>query len=132
MEDARTRTIAEMATVFGVSHRSLRFYEERELLRPRRKGTARLYTDIDAVRLQLILKGKKLGFTLEEIGRLILSQEVRNADARGTDATAHLSVAQIEDRLERLESERRRIGEAIAELEGALRRSRRQREPSFI
>ena len=132
MEDARTRTIAEMAAVFGVSHRSLRFYEERSLLRPRRKGTVRLFTDMDAVRLQLILKGKKLGFTLEEIGRLILSHETRSADARATDATAHLSVAQIEDKLERLETEHRRIGEAIEELEEALDRCRRQREPSLV
>ena len=131
MDDAQTQTIAEMAMTFGVSHRSLRFYEERELLRPRRRGTVRLYTEKDAVRLQLILKGKKLGFTLEEIGRLILSHESTNADSR-TDATSRLSAAQIETKLELLEAERRRVGEAIEELKRALHRCRRQREPSLV
>lgn len=128
--DMQTKTIAEIADVFGVSHRSLRFYEERELLHPRRKGTARFYTENDAVRLQLILKGKKLGFTLEEIRRLILSHETRNAVARSADATAHLTKAQITSKLERLEAERRRVGEAIRELEHALGRRQRVVEPT--
>src|SRR5262245_44552528 len=60
-------TIGELAKEFGVTLRTLRFYENKRLLSPRREGLARLYSKADRDRLALILKGKKLGFTLSEI-----------------------------------------------------------------
>ncbi len=60
-------TIGEMAREFGVTLRTLRFYEDRHLIRPRRMGNARYYGGADRVRLEMILKGKQLGFTLAEI-----------------------------------------------------------------
>ena len=122
MDIQRPQTIAEIATTFDVSHRSLRFYEERGLLRPQRKGTARFYGADDIVRLRLILKGKKLGFSLNEILRLILSHERPRPHDAAPDPTAHLSHEQIATKLATLEAERRRVDEAIAELRQALER----------
>ena len=65
------RTGAELCAEYGVSLRSLRFYEERGLLHPLRNGSARYYDVKDCIRLQLILKGKRLGFSLSEIALLI-------------------------------------------------------------
>jgi DNA-binding transcriptional MerR regulator len=78
-EDGRTAsetaqseiTISQMSRVFGVSLRTLRFYEDRGLIKPRREGNARYYRGADRVRMEMILKGKKLGFTLTEIQDLI-------------------------------------------------------------
>ena len=60
-----------MSRVFGVSLRTLRFYEDRGLIKPRREGNARYYRGADRIRMEMILKGKKLGFTLTEIQDLI-------------------------------------------------------------
>ena len=67
----RESTIGEMARAYGVTLRTLRFYEDRNLLRPRRAGNARYYGGVDRARLAMILKGKQLGFTLAEIADLI-------------------------------------------------------------
>ena len=64
-------TISQMSRLFGVSLRTLRFYEDRGLIKPRREGNARYYRATDRVRMEMILKGKKLGFTLTEIQDLI-------------------------------------------------------------
>ena len=64
-------TISQMSRVFGVSLRTLRFYEDRGLIKPRREGNARYYRASDRIRMEMILKGKKLGFTLTEIQDLI-------------------------------------------------------------
>ena len=57
-------TISQMSRAFGVSLRTLRFYEDRGLIKPRREGNGRYYRGGDRIRMELILKGKKLGFTL--------------------------------------------------------------------
>ena len=64
-------TISQMSRLYGVSLRTLRFYEDRGLIKPRREGNARYYRAADRVRLDMILRGKKLGFTLSEISDLI-------------------------------------------------------------
>src|SRR5258708_646869 len=64
-------SISQMSRVFGVSLRTLRFYEDRGLIKPRREGNARYYRGSDRIRMEMILKGKKLGFTLTEISELI-------------------------------------------------------------
>ena len=106
----RESTIGQLAAEFGVSLRTLRFYEDRKLLRPRREGTARYYSNTDRIRLQMILKGKQLGFTLTEIGELI----------GATDSTENfeekLQPAQIATQIDHLERQRREIDEAIARL----------------
>ena len=67
----RTWTISELAAEFGTTLRTIRFYEDEGLLAPERVGTARVFHDRDRVRLQLILRGKRLGFTLSEIAHVL-------------------------------------------------------------
>ncbi|MGB3726741.1 MAG: MerR family DNA-binding transcriptional regulator [Glaciecola sp.] len=65
-----TYSIGELAKHFDITPRSIRFYEEQELLEPERQGQSRIYHQKDKVRLKLILRGKRLGFSLAEIKRL--------------------------------------------------------------
>ena len=62
----RTYTISELAKEFGVTTRTIRFYEEKGLISPRREGQKRLYSPADRVRIKLILRGKRIGMTLQE------------------------------------------------------------------
>lgn len=64
-------TIREMCDVYGVTARTLRFYEAKELLFPVREGQKRLFSNSDRARLKLILRGKRFGFSLEEIRQLL-------------------------------------------------------------
>jgi DNA-binding transcriptional MerR regulator len=111
-------TIGEMAREFGVTLRTLRFYEDRNLIHPRRAGNARYYGGPDRVRLEMILKGKRLGFTLAEISELIGGED----GAAKTDFEGRLQPAQIVDQLDHLERQRREIEEAIASLKATRER----------
>ena len=64
-------TISELASEFDITPRTIRFYEEKGLLSPAREGQKRLFSQADRVRLNLILRGKRLGFSLEEIRKII-------------------------------------------------------------
>ncbi|AVW91852.1 MerR family DNA-binding transcriptional regulator [Celeribacter baekdonensis] len=64
-------TIREMCEAFDVTPRTLRFYEAKELIFPIREGQKRLFTKRDRARLKLIMRGKKFGFSLEEIRQLL-------------------------------------------------------------
>jgi DNA-binding transcriptional MerR regulator len=106
-------TISQMSRVFGVSLRTLRFYEDRGLIKPRREGNARYYRATDRVRMEMILKGKKLGFTLTEIQDLIGGREATEA----TDLEDQLNPQQIVTQIGHLERQR-------SEIEGAIERLR--------
>ncbi|MEG3768179.1 MerR family DNA-binding transcriptional regulator [Alteromonas sp. 14N.309.X.WAT.G.H12] len=69
-QEEQTYTIGELAREFDITPRSIRFYEEQLLLSPRRTGQNRIYNNKDHVRLKLILRGKRLGFSLAEIKNL--------------------------------------------------------------
>jgi DNA-binding transcriptional MerR regulator len=71
MPPAKHYTISDLATEFDVTTRTIRFYEEKGLLTPERRGTSRLFSAADRVKLKLILRGKRLGLSLEE-GREII------------------------------------------------------------
>ncbi len=103
-------TIGEMAAEFGVTLRTLRFYEDRKLLRPRREGTMRIYGPGDRLRLGMILKGKQLGFTLTEISELIGAQDSTD------DIEQKLRPQQIVSQIDHLERQRHEIDEAIDRL----------------
>jgi len=87
-------TINELAKEFALTHRALRFYESRGLLRPRREGRRRLFSQADRDRLALVIKGKKLGFTLTEISQMI-DAEAGRATEHGLKLTAEKCVEQI-------------------------------------
>lgn len=72
-----TYSISELAREFDITTRSIRFYEDQGLLKPKRRGQTRIYSLQDRVRLKLILRGKRLGFSLAETGRLF---ELYDAD----------------------------------------------------
>ena len=122
-------TISDMARTYSVSLRTLRFYEDKDLLHPRRQGTARFYSAHDRVRLELILKGKRLGFTLAEIFELIASREkpgASSAAAQSSDLTVSLGAAQIAAQIAHLERQRAELDSAIEEL---VRAHKRMEEP---
>jgi DNA-binding transcriptional MerR regulator len=110
-ERGRTYTIGDLAREFGISLRALRFYEDRGLLSPLRSGSSRIYDARQRTRLELILEGKQLGFTLAEIRALLEGEE------RGEDIPKlRLSVKQIDDQIAHLERQKAEIEGAIAEL----------------
>ncbi len=111
-----TYTIGELARDYGVTLRTLRFYEDRRLLNPRRNGSARLYSARDRARLETILRGKQLGFTLTEIQSMIAAEEGGASAPRLV-----LSPEQIEAQIAHLKKQRTEIDEAIKELEKARR-----------
>jgi len=111
-EGAKFYTIGDLAREFGVTLRTLRFYEDRGLLSPRRDGTARIYDARDRERLSVILKGKQLGFTLTEI-RAMLAEE---RSSNGPAMNLRLSLEQIEDQIRHLEQQKVEIEEALEEL----------------
>jgi DNA-binding transcriptional MerR regulator len=67
----RTYSIRELGEEFGVTARTLRFYEGKGLISPKRQGVTRIFSERDKVRLELTLRGKRLGFSLEEIRQII-------------------------------------------------------------
>lgn len=109
----RTWSIGEMAEDFGVTHRTVRHYEELGLLSPERVGTRRVYHRRDRVRLELILRGKRLGFTLEESARLI---DLYDGD-RGQRGQLEEALGTIEERRSDLRSRLADIEAALSELE---------------
>ncbi len=117
---SRTRSIAQVAEEFGVTHRTVRHYEELGLIAPERRGTTRVYHRRDRTRLSLILRGKRLGFPLEEIRTII---DLYDAP-RGRRSQLEYVLAQIDERRDDLEQRRRDIEAALSELTDFERRCR--------
>ena len=108
-------TIGDLAREFGVTLRTLRFYEDRGLISPRRSGMTRLYNEKARDRLALILKGKHLGFTLTEIRAML--------DAEDKDAgELKLGKDQVAEQIAHLERQKAEIEQAIGELRATLAR----------
>jgi DNA-binding transcriptional MerR regulator len=105
-------TISQMSRVFGVSLRTLRFYEDRGLIKPRREGNARYYRASDRIRMEMVLKGKKLGFTLTEIQDLIGGKGATEM----TDLEDQLNPQQVVTQISHLERQRNEIEGAIERL----------------
>ncbi|MBT8152885.1 MerR family DNA-binding transcriptional regulator [Epibacterium ulvae] len=112
-----TLTIREMCDAFDVTPRTLRFYEAKELLFPIRDGQRRLFTKRDRARLKLILRGKRFGFSLEEIRQLL---DLYHADDQQlVQLTRTYEVAC--ERLADMERQRDELNTAIDELKDQLR-----------
>lgn len=107
-----TLTIREMCATFDVTPRTLRFYEQKELLFPIREGQRRLFTKRDRARLKLILRGKRFGFSLEEIRQLLDLYHM--GDSQQTQLSQSLEMAQVH--LADMESQRAELEQAIGEL----------------
>ena len=105
-------TITELAREAGVTARAIRFYESKGLLTPRRAGTTRIYTHRERGRLQLILRGKRLGFSLTDIGEYL--------DLYDADPTQHdqivLLLDKVNNRIGELQSQKADIDDTLKEL----------------
>jgi DNA-binding transcriptional MerR regulator len=105
-------TIRELTKEFAVSARTLRFYEEKGLLAPRRKGEQRLYSRRDRARLRYVLMGKRVGFSLEEVREMLDLYDLGD----GQRTQLHVALAKFQERAVQLEEQRAEIDRAIAEL----------------
>ena len=112
-----TMTIRQMCDAFDVTPRTLRFYEAKELLFPMREGQKRLFTRSDRARLKLILRGKRFGFSLEEIRQL--RELYDRGDQQHEQLTQTYELAQ--QRLSDLERQRDDLNDAIAELRDQMK-----------
>lgn len=116
----RLRAIQDVATELGVTTRAIRFYEDKGLLVPQRVGTMRVYSRREVARLQLILRGKRLGFSLRQIKEFL--------DLYATDSL-HLAqtrklLAQVEHRMAMLEAQRKALDQTLEELRDIARQCR--------
>ncbi|MGI9367604.1 MAG: MerR family transcriptional regulator [Ruegeria sp.] len=109
-------TIREMCESYDVTPRTLRFYEAKELLFPIREGQKRLFTKRDRARLKLILRGKRFGFSLEEIRQLLDLYHV--GDQQLTQMTRTCEIAR--ERLMDMEARREELNQAIDDLKEQL------------
>jgi DNA-binding transcriptional MerR regulator len=106
-------SIGEMCDSFGVTARALRFYEDEKLIAPERRGTARLYTDRDRARLTWILRGKRVGFSLNDIRELLDLYDI--GDHQHTQMLATRDRCRY--RIAALHRQKQDIDTTIAELE---------------
>ena len=112
-----TMTIRQMCDAFDVTPRTLRFYEAKELLFPMREGQKRLFTRSDRARLKLILRGKRFGYSLEELRQLLELYD--RGDQQHEQLTQTYELAQ--QRLSDLERQRDDLNDAIAELRDQMK-----------
>ncbi|MBB5840961.1 MerR family transcriptional regulator [Kribbella italica] len=111
-------TITELASEYDVTLRTIRFYEDRGLLTPERRGTARVYHPRDRVRLALILRGKRLGFSLDEIATIV---DMYDAEP-GEEGQLVYLLQQIAIRRADLEQRRRDLDQTLDDLSEVARR----------
>jgi DNA-binding transcriptional MerR regulator len=105
-------TIRDLAREFDVSARTLRFYEEKGLLDPTRRGEQRLYSRRDRARLAYVLAGKAVGFSLEEVREMLDLYDLGDGQA----TQLKVALAKFSERIDRLERQKAEIDRVIAEL----------------
>ncbi|MGF1453792.1 MAG: MerR family DNA-binding transcriptional regulator [Alphaproteobacteria bacterium] len=107
-----TFTISQLAAAFAITPRTIRFYESKGLLTPRRQGRNRVYSRRDRVRLILILRGKRVGFSLDEIQEMLDLYDLRG----GQETQIRHALTKCDQRIGALEAQRRDIDDALAQL----------------
>jgi DNA-binding transcriptional MerR regulator len=111
----KTYSISQLAEEFEVTSRTIRFYEEKGLLSPKRKGMTREYGSAERVKLMLILRGKRLGFSLEESGNIIGLYD----QAKGNMNQLQHLLEGIEEKQTELMQKRKEINSMLADLKQA-------------
>lgn len=115
-----TWSIAELADGFDVTHRTIRHYEQIGLISPERRGTTRVFHRRDRTRLALIVRGKRIGFDLEEIRKIIDMYD----ETPGEEGQLAYLLDQIAARRAELEQRRKDIEDSLAELDTLAKRCR--------
>ncbi len=113
-----TYTITDLAREYDVTLRTIRFYEGEGLLQPERRGTQRIFHAGDRVRLGLVLRGRRLGFTLAEIKKIVGMYDAEPGEV----GQLHYLLEQIGHRRAELEARRKDIEQTLAELDEVERR----------
>src|SRR3954471_13359502 len=116
--DDPTWTITALAAEYDVTLRTLRHYEEIGLLSPERRGTTRVFHNRDRIRVELILRGRRLGFSLDEIATIVNMYD----EQPGESGQLRYLIEQIGVRRADLDQRRRDIDETLSELDEAERR----------
>jgi len=111
--DKNRYSITDLAEEFQVTSRTIRFYEDKGLITPERDGLTRIYSRSDRARLKLILRGRRLGFSLQDIKKMIDLYNPSEESGEQLKFTLH----KCEEQLEKLMEQRKDINEAIEELE---------------
>lgn len=110
---AQTFTVTQLCREFGVTPRALRFYEAKGLLHPAREGMRRRFDQRDRARLALILRGKRFGFSLAEIGELLDLYDTDNTQVSQLTRTKEVASRRLED----MRRQRDELTVAIEELQ---------------
>jgi DNA-binding transcriptional MerR regulator len=109
----KTYTISDLAKEFGVTTRTIRFYEEKGLVTPLREGQKRLYSPADRVRIKLILRGKRIGMTLQECVDFIDMYD----PGHNNDDQLHSLIDDVKHRREKLQQQKKDIDDMLSGLE---------------
>ena len=117
-----TYTIAQLSNEFGITPRAIRFYEDKNLLSPTRQGLNRIYSRRDRARLALILRGKRLGFRLDDIKEMLDLYDHGDSQLEQMQFTLDRS----RDRIAELERQRRDVDDAIGELKDIVKMIERE------
>lgn len=106
-------SVTELAEELGITPRAIRFYETKGLIKPKRAGTTRVYTHRDRARMQLILRGKRLGFTLADIGEYLDMYDVDPSRVK----QVQLLLEKVERRVSELQQQREDLETTLMELD---------------
>jgi DNA-binding transcriptional MerR regulator len=106
-------SVTELANDLGITPRAIRFYETKGLIKPQRVGANRVYTYRDRARMQLILRGKRLGFTLADIKEYLDMYDIDPSKAQ----QVKLLLEKVERRIDELEQQREDLVTTLTELE---------------
>lgn len=121
MEIKKTYSISELAKEFDVTTRSIRFYEDQELLKPSRRGQTRIFSSKDRVRLKLILRGKRMGFSLAETKELF---DLWDETLSGNEKQLHKMLTILANKRAQMEQQKNDIAQAEMEIDTAETRCR--------
>lgn len=116
-KEPKTFSISDLASEFDITTRAIRFYEEQGMLHPKRRGQERVYRPKDRVALKLILRGKRIGFSLAECKNLI-----ELYDTKGNQKQLHIMLEMIAKRRKRLEQQILDVKQVQLELDAAEER----------
>ena len=108
----KTYSISELSEEFGITPRTLRFYEDQKLIAPTRRGQTRIYSKKDRARLSWILRGKRVGFTISEMGKLLDLYYLEGGKA----IQREIGLQNCHERIKTLERQKQDIDETLEEL----------------